>query len=138
MCDTCLSFTGILVAHSRDACPVLPTLKCRRCHCRGHVAADCGESWAHWERPTTLEELIAPDILEQWDITTSTELLFATPRGTEGTEREWKREAEVSKQDKPMREFMRKNEIPTTHDMESNLQRIREWCTRKGMRLRIV
>jgi len=82
-----------------------------------------------------LEELIPHDIRYQWDITTATDLVFET---SEKSDREWKIEVEVSKQDKPMREFMRKNEIPTTHDAESNLQRIREWCMRKGMRLRIL
>jgi hypothetical protein len=138
MCETCLSFTGISAEHPRESCPILPILRCRRCHCRGHTAAQCGESWNHCERPTTLEELIPHDIRYQWDITTATEILFTVPRGAEGTEREWKMEIEVSRLDKPMREFMKKNDIPTTHDTESNLQRIREWSVRKGLRLRII
>ncbi len=138
VCSVCLSFTGISAAHSRDSCPVLPTLRCRRCHCRGHTAADCGESWAHWERPTTLEELIPADVRFQWDITTATPLHFTATRGSEGTERERKIEVEVSRQDKQMRVFMRENDIATTHDAESNLQRIREWATRRGVRLRVL
>jgi hypothetical protein len=63
---------------------------------------------------------------------------FEVPRGTEGTECERKVELEIPRQDKPMREFMKKNEIPTTHDTESNLQRIREWTLRNGFRIRIV
>ena len=138
VCATCLSFTGISAEHSRDSCPVLPTLRCRRCHCRGHTAAECGESWAHWERPTTLEELIPADIRQQWNITSRTELQFDVPRGAEGTECERKVELEIPRQDKPMREFMKKNDIPTTHDTESNLQRIREWTLRNGFRIRLV
>ncbi len=138
VCPTCLSFTGISAEHSQDSCPVIPILRCRRCHCRGHTAAQCGESWNHWERPTTLEELIPADIKQQWNITTATQLTFALPRGAEGTESERKIEIEVSRQDKPMRVFMRENDIPTTHDTESNLQRIREWSMRNGFRLRIL
>ena len=138
VCQVCLSYTGISAEHLRDSCPVIPTLRCRRCHCRGHTAADCGESWAHWERPTTLEELIPADVRLRWDITTTTELVFKAPRGAEGTDREHKIEIEVSRQDKQMRAFMRENDIPTTHDAESNLQRIRDWATRKGLRLRVV
>jgi hypothetical protein len=137
-CETCLSFTGISAEHSRDSCPILPTLRCRKCHCRGHVAAQCGESWNHWERPTTLEELIPHDIRYQWDITSTTKILFEKPRGAEGTDREWKMEIEVPKQDKLMRDFMRKNDIPTTSALECNLQRIRDWCVLKGLRLRLV
>ncbi len=138
VCQTCLSFTGISAEHSRDCCPVIPTLRCRRCHSRGHTAADCGESWNHWERPLTLEELIPADVRRQWNITSHTEIGFTQPRGAEGTETERKVEIEVSRQDKAMRAFMRENDIATTHDSESNLQRVRDWAMRKGFRLRLL
>jgi hypothetical protein len=138
VCTVCLSFTGISTEHSCDLCPVIPILRCRRCHCRGHTAKDCGESWAHWERPISLEELIPADVRQQWNITTTTQLTFPSVRGAEGTECERKIEIEVSRQDKPMRAFMRDNDIPTTHDTESNLCRIREWSMRNGFRLRIL
>ncbi len=67
-----------------------------------------------------------------------TEMHFEKPRGAPGTDQERKIELEVPRQDKPMREFMKKNDIPTTHDAESNLQRIREWSMQNGFRLRIV
>lgn len=136
VCQTCLSFTGISEEHSHDSCPVIPILRCRRCNTRGHTAAHCGESWNHWERPLTLEELIPADIRHQWNITTATSLTFASPRCVNDTERKW--EVEVSRQDKLMRAFMKENEIPTTHDAESNLQRIRDWALRGGFRLRIL
>ncbi len=137
-CAICLSFTGISEVHSRDSCPVLPTLRCRLCHCRGHTAKECGESCNHWERPTTLEELIPADVRQQWNITSSTEMHFELPRGTEGTQSERKVEVAVPRLDKPMREFMNDNNIKTTHDTESNLQRIRDWAWKLGFRIRLV
>jgi hypothetical protein len=43
--------------------------------------AACTESWAHWERPSTLEELIPADLRLRYGITTATPTSFATPRG---------------------------------------------------------
>ncbi len=135
-CKTCLCYSGISVDHSADSspCPLLPILRCRRCHTRGHTAAHCGEQWNHLERPMTLEELIPADIRMQWDITTSTDLSFTEPRG----ERDCKFEIHVSRQDKVMRDFMKKNNIQSTNAAEANLQRIRDWAMRSGLRLVIT
>ncbi len=130
--------TGLYSQHDTTACPVRATFRCRRCHVRGHLAADCGESWAHWERPASLEELIAPDVRARWGILGSTETCFETPRGSEGTDRERKIEIAVSSNDKKMRDFMKENDIATTHKTEDNLQRIREWVGVRGLRLRIL
>ena len=128
--------TGLGFQHEAAACPVRATFRCRRCHVRGHLAADCGESWAHWERPTSLEELIPADVRSRWNIMSSTETVFESPRGTDDSER--KIEIAVSSNDKKMRDFMKENDIATTHKTEDNLQRIREWCIARGVRLRIV
>ncbi len=117
---------------------MIPLLRCRRCHVRGHTAAECGDSWTHWERPIVMEELIPADLRVRYSIATRTDMSFDLPRGTEGTDKERKIEVEVSRQDKPMRAFMKDHAIPTTHDMESNIQRIRDWSMRSGFRLRIV
>ncbi len=85
-----------------------------------------------------MEELIPADLRVRYSITSRTDLTFELPRGSEGTEKERKIEIEVSRQDKPMRAFMKDHDIPTTHDMESNLQRIRDWSMREGFRLRVV
>jgi hypothetical protein len=134
-CHSCYFYTGIKADHSRETCPVIPTLHCRRCHCYGHTANECGESWAHWERPTSLEELIPVDVRERWNITTSTDLVFDAPRGTEGTECEHPIEIKIVEQDKAVRDFMMKNNIDTTRKTEQNLQRIREWAAQRGFRL---
>ena len=137
-CSTCFSFSGIRATHDRLQCPVIPLLRCRRCHTKGHTAAECGESWSHWERPTTMEELIPADLRVRYNIVSRTDLTFDLPRGAEGSEKERKIEIEVSRQDKPMRAFMKDHDIPTTHDTESNLQRNRDWSMREGFRLRVL
>ena len=134
----CYKLTGIRAPHTRNTCPVAPTLLCRRCHCKGHTTAECGASWANWERPTSLEELIPADVRERWNIQTSTELMFETERGAPGTDRERKIEVEVSSNDKQLRQFMKENAIDTTSAREENLKRIRDWATQHGFRLRIV
>jgi hypothetical protein len=98
-------------------------------------------SWpyrSHWERPTSLEELIAPDVRSRWNITTSTATTFDLPRGADGTDCERKLEIVVSNNDKKMRDFMKENDIATTHKTEDNLQRIREWVSVRGLRLRVL
>lgn len=137
-CPTCFSLTGLNSKHESSLCPLRASLQCRRCHSRGHTSHACDLPWAHWERPTSLEELIPWDVREQWGIQTQTDLLYSEPRGAHGTDRELPFEVEVSKLDKPMRAFMKDKGIQTTHDTESNLQRIRDWALQHGVRLRLV
>ena len=129
---------GIRAEHVREACPVIPTLLCRRCRCRGHSTKDCDSGWPNWERPTTLEELIPPDVQQRWNIQTMTELVFDYERGEPGSDCELKREVKVSSNDKELRKFMKENEIDTTSARDENLSRIRDWAARRGFRLRIV
>lgn len=136
VCDTCYSFTGVKADHTVEICPLNASFLCRRCHCRGHLASQCGESWAHWERPTSLEELIPADVRERWGIQTSTQMVFETERGT--SDREFRMEIRVPNNDKKMRAFMSENQIKTTHKKEDNLQSVRDWALQRGLRVRLM
>ncbi len=117
---------------------MVSSLYCRRCHTNGHTATHCGEQWAHWERPTTLEELIPADIRYKWQINSSTNLTFAKKRGAEGTDIELAQEIAIPDDDKKIRAFMIERNIKTTHQKDGNLQRIREWAIQRGCRFRIL
>lgn len=88
-CTNCKQLTGRAVIHEEDqSCPLAKSLMCRRCHARGHMTSQCPEQWDHWERPTTLEELIPADIRLRYGIQSHTRLEFMQPRGSPGTENE--------------------------------------------------
>lgn len=143
-CKVCLAYTGTERSHDVGAqgqvglCPIAPMLKCRRCLVHGHTAAQCDRLWPHWERPTSLEELIPPDIRARYKINTSTPLNFKEERGEGDTTNEFRILIEVPRADKAMREFMSNNDIKTTHQTKENLSRIREWALQRGMRIRII
>ena len=138
-CKVCLAYTGIERSHGQGGlCPIAPVLKCRRCHVHGHTAAQCDRPWSHWERPTSLEELIPPDIRARYKINTSTPLNFKEERGEGDTTNEFRILIEVPRADKAMREFMCNNDIKTTHQTKENLSRIREWALQRGMRIRLI
>lgn len=94
-CKVCKRLKNRVVQHE-GGCPYASAALCRRCHCRGHFAADCEESWPHWERPTSLEELIPADVRARYNITTHTALEFVAPRGAPGTECELSTHSELN------------------------------------------
>ena len=79
-CLICKAFTGNAVQHQE--CPNKNVL-CRRCHQRGHMTHMCAEKWSHWERPTSMEELIPYHIKQRYRITSSTNLTFQMPRSND-------------------------------------------------------
>ena len=56
-------------------------ITCRRCLQTGHMTQMCKEDWSHWERPTTMEDLIPLHIRNRYKITSATPLTFKHPRG---------------------------------------------------------
>ena len=42
----------------------------------------CEQTWTHWERPTTMEQLIPLHIRNRYKITSATPLTFNTPRNS--------------------------------------------------------
>jgi len=72
-CSNCRILTGRTIAHTDGKCPQVDSFLCRRCHCRGHLTRNCPEErYPQWERPTTLEELISPDLRARYGIQTIT------------------------------------------------------------------
>ena len=94
-CPSCKVLTGRDIAHANNECPQAHSFLCRRCNTRGHMTRYCKENWPQWERPTTLEELIPPDIKMRYGITTHTQIIFPTKRGDPGTDREMDRINEI-------------------------------------------
>lgn len=152
-CSSCLSLTGQIVFHS-DGCPVRSSLLCRRCHVYGHLATECEQLWPHWERPTSLEELIPSDIRQRWGVSSSTPLFFPHSRSeTRSAELSGERVAyelpilNVPREDSEMRKFMADNSIRRPQAMASqkgkisqaeNIARIREWAIERGFRVQFV
>jgi len=79
-CLVCKAFTGNTVQHQE--CPNKNVL-CRRCHQRGHMTHMCTEKWSHWERPTSMEELIPYHIKQRYRINSCTNLTFQMPRSND-------------------------------------------------------
>lgn len=80
-CRLCLHYKGAAnVLHGPEGCPIGASTLCRRCHHRGHLSVDCTAAFPHWERPTTLEELIPLDVRMRLKINTHTEIKYTTPR----------------------------------------------------------
>jgi hypothetical protein len=85
-CTICLDYRGVdNVLHGADGCPFGKSFLCKRCHHRGHATSNCSADYSHWERPTTLEELIPADMRLRYRISTHTPIVFDTPRGAEST-----------------------------------------------------
>ena len=87
VCSICLTYREKSIVHT-DGCPYAASAPpCRQCHHRGHTSPACTEAWAHWERPTTLEELIPADVRIRYGIISHTPTSFVEPRG-EATHKE--------------------------------------------------
>jgi hypothetical protein len=78
-CQNCKAIRGQNVQH--DDCPIKDMITCRRCLQTGHMTQMCKEDWSHWERPTTMEDLIPLHIRNRYKITSATPLTFKHPRG---------------------------------------------------------
>ena len=147
-CNTCLKYRGETIVHGASGCPCpAKNIRCRRCHCRGHFTSECDENYAHWERPTTLEELIAPDVRIRLGIRTHTLLEFSTPRNAKAfheltDDSNIVTLPEISHSDfyKKMGEFMRMHDIKVTsadtkESKADRLKAIHNWCISNGKRL---
>lgn len=80
-CPNCKAYKGLTLQHSIDECPIKNDITCRRCLVTGHMTDLCEEDWSHWERPTTMEELIPLHIRNRYRITSATPLTFKNSRG---------------------------------------------------------
>jgi len=139
-CGICLRVKGKPVFHT-SGCLYSSSILCRRCHHRGHFTADCTESWPHWERPTSLEELIPADVKQRYNITTCTEIQYAAPRGDDGTEQELHsmNEILVPKNYPELLDFLAKNNIKAegvTKPPRANcIKAVKAWGVERGFRV---
>jgi len=82
-CPNCEAIKGLALQHSMDDCPIKDDITCRRCCQTGHMTHLCQQNWSHWERTTTMEQLIPLHIRNRYKITSATPLTFETPRGAD-------------------------------------------------------
>uniref|UniRef100_A0A6C0LNX4 Uncharacterized protein n=1 Tax=viral metagenome TaxID=1070528 RepID=A0A6C0LNX4_9ZZZZ len=84
-CPNCKAYKGLTLQHSTDDCPIRDHITCRKCCQTGHMTHLCTENWSHWERPTTMEELIPFHIRNRYRITSATPVTFKNPRDSSTT-----------------------------------------------------
>ena len=139
-CSTCKAYNDVLRIHtSIDDCEFKHVL-CRRCHQRGHMTHMCTEKWSHWERPTSMEELIPFHIRQRYSITSSTSLTFEHPRGPDTLhELHPINEIIIPEDYKNIVKLAEKyNIIPkktTKASSESYIQALKEWADMHGCRV---
>ena len=99
-----------------------------------------------WTRPTTLEELIPPEVRARWGIHTTTHIIWTKPT-LEEAEREIAEgntiEIAYAKKgkgslDSRLREYMKSNKIPTVHSESGNLAKLRMWAVSQGKKICLV
>ena len=101
----------------------------------------CTEEFPEWERPTTLEELIPPDVKLRYGITSQTVMTFALDRGVNGTEREMDRINEVvmPTEYNDLIKFTKKHnmnvETVTKPPKENLVAAIKNWGVQHGYRI---
>lgn len=137
-CTFCAQYTDENVHHESNSCPHLTSMYCRRCQSYGHLVSQCETRWEHWERPSSLEELIPYHLRMRYGIQSTTEMVYHAERGSEGSFRELSQEISVPGNDKKMRKFMENYGIKTVHKGAVNLQTIKDWARDRGLRVRIV
>lgn len=141
VCPNCSVLTGRQITHPNDECPQAASFLCRRCHCRGHLTRNCTEMWPQWERPTTYEELIPPDIKMRYGIRTHTLLTFEEKRGAPGTEQELhdSNEIVIPEDYIQLNEFAIKNKIKvekvTKPSLDKCIEAIKSWGISHGFRI---
>lgn len=132
---------GLTIAHPNNECPQAKSFLCRRCHCRGHLTRNCTEQWPQWERPTTYEELIPPDVKLRYKIHTHTPLIFSEKRGSSGTESELHDVNEISIPEdyNLLNEFAIKHKIKvekvTKPSLDKCIEAIKSWGISNGFRI---
>lgn len=141
-CQTCRVLVGRDIIHPNNECPQANSFLCRRCHTRGHITRNCTELWPQWERPTTYEELIPPDIKRRYGIQTNTQLNFrGRNRGDPGTEQELNdvNEIVIPEDYNLLNEFAIKNKIKvekvTKPSLDKCIEAIQQWGVLRGYRI---
>jgi hypothetical protein len=141
-CAVCLKYTGNTVIHDDGGCALAASILCRRCHHRGHLTTTCTYGVKHWERPTTLEELIPSDLRARYGITTSTRVEFTAPRCTPEAEGEIAPVNTIVIPDDytQLNEFAKKHKIVVPNMKKKPaeaaiLTAIKDWAIHRGIRI---
>jgi len=139
-CPNCKAYKGLTLQHSTDDCPIKEHITCRKCCQTGHMTHLCQQNWTHWERPTTMEQLIPLHIRNRYKITSATPLTFNNPRNSSTAyELHPMNEFEMPFTYKEQCEFVEKHGIPvkkTTKAAERACKEaIRAWAKETGRRL---
>jgi hypothetical protein len=101
----------------------------------------CSDRWSHWERPTTLEELIPVDVRMRYGIQTHTRIDFDKPRGSEGTDKElhYCSEIIIPENYNELKEFVDRHKINvekvTKESRLACIKAIQEWGVSHGYRI---
>ena len=153
-CSHCKAIVGLIRTHPAGIlCPVAASLRCSGCSCYGHTTDSC-DVITHVTRPTYLEELIPPDLVELYGINTLTPIDY--PSASEITLEDAEREigegciieirhgslsdGSIVKLDAALRTFMKaqRPKLETVHKMEGNLIKLRLWAVAQGKKIRLV
>ena len=140
-CKNCMKYKGISIIHEDGLCAMAATILCRLCNHRGHLTSQCTAAWPQWERPTSLEELIAPDIRHRYGIISHTPIAFGTERGAEGTERELAAINEIVIPDDytQLKEFIERHKIKvekvTKESLTNCRKAVKNWAISRGHRV---
>jgi hypothetical protein len=102
----------------------------------------CTYGTAHWERPTTLEELIPSDLRTRYGITSNTRIEFTAPRCAPESESEIASINTIVIPDDytQLNEFAKKHKIvipnmKTKKAEAAILTAIKDWAIRRGIRI---
>jgi len=139
-CPNCLEIRGTSLQHENEDCPIRELITCRKCCQTGHMTHKCEEKWDHWERPTTLEELIPFHIRQRYRITSATPIKFEQPR-SEQTFHEIHsiNEFQMPEGYKDLRAFVDKYGIIVKSKTKAKevdcVNAIKEWAKEKGRRI---
>lgn len=150
-CSDCRILTGRDIAHADGKCPHKDSFLCRRCHCRDHLTRNCPEKqYPQWERPTTFEELISPDLRARYNIQTSTPFRdwIALKRGEKTDEHDTLMELNkineitIPREFKKLSEFAKERGIvvstqTTKPSTEGLVDSIIDWGRERGYRILI-
>lgn len=108
------------------------------------MTSHCTESWPHYERPTSLEELIPAYLRHRYGVTTHTPLEFSTPRALPDTDKELHdaNVVEVPEEYNLMKEFLEKHNIKVEKVTKEPFVKCREallaWGVSRGHRIVLV
>lgn len=132
MCSKCETIQlGMKIPHQVSACPLLRASYCSLCCCKGHFTEDCpDEEVSNARQPQYVEQLIPYSVIEQYKITTLTEI----PAPLEKKKAKYLPVLEVEKTPKAIRQILMNYDIQPSgkeKELPKQLMRLAEQLNRK-------